>query len=269
MAHVVGNPAYLYTPKIPNLVRNHLNLSGRCNKDLNRLSLSEKLAVIEFTLCRLGRRCTRELCSFYHSDRSSFPPAPQPESLHPMMNRGIPDPPVLGSDTGISRENEGCVSIGGYLASNLPPSLEGHTTSATGGHLFKGASRPRRRHPRRHPLASIRPLLNAHLPLSFPQSCLTDVFDSEASEPPLVQSPRETSVPSGSSRFQSSDSQCYLFKDLVDELPPFPFVHSPFINSQRKVGRSAEYEDLLKDAKEKSPLRRRRTVRGVTYAVKI
>jgi hypothetical protein len=150
------------------------------------------------------------------------------------------------------------------LASNLPPSLEGHTTSAASGHLFKGSSR-------RHPLASIRPLSNAHLLLSFPQSCLTDVFESEASESPgpLVRSPRETSVPSGSSRFQSSDSQCYSLKDLVDELPPFPFVHSPFVNLQRKVGRSVEYEDLLKDAKEKSHLRRRWMVRGVTYAVKI
>lgn len=178
------------------------------------------------------------------------------------MNQGIPDPPILGSDTGISIENEDCVRIGGYLASNLP-SLESHTTSATGGHLFKGVSRRRRR--RRHPPASIsiRHLSNVHLPLSIPQSYLTDVFESEASEPPLVQSPRETSVPSGSSRFQSSNSQCYSLKDLVDELPPFPFVHSPIINSQRTVGRSVEYEDLLKDAKEKSPLLRRRMVRGV------
>jgi hypothetical protein len=58
-------------------------------------------------------------------------------------------------------------------------------------------------------------------------------------------------------------------KDLVDELTPFQFVHSPFVNSQRKVGRSAEYEDLLKDVKEKSTLRRQRMVRGVTYSVKI
>jgi hypothetical protein len=176
------------------------------------------------------------------------------------MNQGIPDPPILGSDTGIARENEVRVRIGGYLASNLP-SLEGHTTSATGGHIFKGVSRRRRR--RRHPPASIRPLSNVLLPLSFPQSYLTDVFESEASKPPLVQSPRETSVPSGSSRFQSSDSKCYSLKDLVDELPPFPFVHSPFINPQRTVGRSVEYEDLLKDAKEKSPLLRRRMVRRV------
>lgn len=64
---------------------------------------------------------------------------------------------------------------------------------------------------------------------------------SETSEPPLVQSPRETSVPSGSgsSRFQSSDSRCYSLKVLVDKLPPFPFTHSPIVNSRRKVGRSS------------------------------
>lgn len=74
-------------------------------------------------------------------------------------------------------------------------------------------------------------------------------------------------MPSGPSRFQSSDSQCYPFKKFVDELPPLPFIQSPIVNSQRNVGWSLEYEGLLKDTKEKSPLRRRRMVRGVTYSV--
>ena len=145
--------------------------------------------------------------------------------------------------------------------------MEGHTASATGGNLFKGASRRRRRRRCRHLLASLRPLSNVHLQLSFPQSCLTDVFEFEASEYLLLQSPREISVPSGPSRFQSSDSQCYPFKKFVDELPPLPFIQSPIVNSQRNVGWSLEYEGLLKDTKEKSPLRRRRMVRGVTYSV--
>ncbi|KAI0275970.1 hypothetical protein BGY98DRAFT_1177986 [Russula aff. rugulosa BPL654] len=39
---------------------------------------------------------------------SSLPAAPQPDSRHIMMNQGFPDPPILGSDTGITRKNEDC-----------------------------------------------------------------------------------------------------------------------------------------------------------------
>jgi len=133
--HVFGNPAHLFIPKI------------------------ENLSVIKHTPCRLRRRCTRKFCPFYHPSRSSLPAAPQPDSRHIMMNQGFPDPPILGSDTGITRKNEDCVSIRGHLASKLPPSLESHATSATGRHIFKGACRRRRR---RHPPASIRPLSNVH-----------------------------------------------------------------------------------------------------------
>ncbi len=225
-AYVVGNPAHIFTSKIPNLVRNHLNSEWMVQRRL-KTTLSENLAVIKHTPCRLRHRCTRVLCPFYHPSRSSFPPVPQPDSRHTVTNQGVPDPPILGYDTGIARKNEDCVSIRGYLASDLPPSLESRTASATGGRLSKGASRRRRRRLHlRHPLT--------------------------------VQSPRETSVPSDSSRFRSTDSQCYSLKDLVDELRLFSFAHSPIVNLRREVGRSVEYEDLL------PLLHRRRMVRGIT-----
>ena len=206
----------------------------------------------------------RELCPFYHPGISSLPLVPQPDFGHPVMNQGIADPLALGSDAWISRENKTCVSTDEFLAPKLLPCLEGHATSDAGGHLFKGSSR---RH--RHLPASIQPLSKVHAPSSLPQSCLTDGFESEASESSPVQSLRETSVSSSSSSsdLQSSDSQSHPLKDLVDELSPVPFVRSPFSDSRRKVGRSVTYEDLLASAKDEDHLcRRRMMVRDVTYS---
>jgi hypothetical protein len=224
--YVVGNPAHLFTAKIADPVRNHLNFERIAQQRL-KLQLHSRTLVI-----------LRRIRGFH-----------------------FPDPPVLGPDTGIARKNEDCISIGGRLTSNLSPSVENQCHWRA--HIQGCESTPSP-----SPSTSI-DSTSVKRSFSFILSGipLTKVFESQSSEPPLVQSPRETLVPSGSSHFQSSDSQCYSLKDLVDELLPFQFVHSPIVNSQRRVWRSVEYEDLLKNAKEGSPLRRRRMVRGVTYSV--
>jgi hypothetical protein len=100
---------------------------------------------------------------------------------------------------------------------------------------------------------------------SFLKSRATDIFD-----PPRVESPTLTE----SSSILSSDFQSPIatpgpqsdpLKELVDELPPFPFVSSPLSDIQRRARRSLTYEDLLKSASEKCPLRRQK-VRGVPYS---
>jgi hypothetical protein len=97
---------------------------------------------------------------------------------------------------------------------------------------------------------------------SIAQSRSTGQFDTN---PMDVQNRTESSMPSPTSRpsvvpprFRSQS-----LKDLVDELPVYPFVHSPLKNIQREEMRSVTYEDLLTGAREKSPLRRQK-VRDAT-----
>jgi len=105
-----------------------------------------------------------------------------------------------------------------------------------------------------------RPLLPAP---SIAQSRSTGQFDTR--NPTHVQNRTESSVPSPTFRSSTvrSRSRSQSLKDLVDELPLYPFVHSPLKDIQREEMRSVTYEDLLTGAREASPLRRQK-VRGVT-----
>jgi hypothetical protein len=99
---------------------------------------------------------------------------------------------------------------------------------------------------------------------SFLQPRATEIFD--IANPPYVESPTPTESSIPSSDFQSPivlpGPRSNSLKDLVDELPLFPFVSSPLSDMQKRARRSLTYEDLLKNASEKSPLRRQK-VRGV------
>jgi len=98
---------------------------------------------------------------------------------------------------------------------------------------------------------------------SIAQLRSTGQFD--APNPTHVQNRTESSVPS--STFRTSivrpRSRSHTLKDLVDELPLYPFVHSPLKDIQSEEMRSVTYEDLLTGAREKSPLRRQK-VRDAT-----
>lgn len=97
---------------------------------------------------------------------------------------------------------------------------------------------------------------------SIAQSRSTGQFD--APNPTHVQNRTVSSIPS--STFRSSivrpRSRSHSLKDLVDELPLYPLVHSPLKDIQSEM-RSVTYEDLLTGARGKSPLRRRK-VRDAT-----
>jgi len=56
-------------------------------------------------------------------------------------------------------------------------------------------------------------------------------------------------------------SQSQNLKALVDELPPFPFTHTPTIDSRREATRSVTYEDLVSRGKaEQTFLRGRKSL---------
>ena len=96
---------------------------------------------------------------------------------------------------------------------------------------------------------------------SIAQSRSTGQFDTP--NPTHVQNRTESSIPSSTFRSSvvRSRSRSQSLKDLVDELPLYPFVHSPLKDIQREEMRSVTYEDLLTGAREASPLRRQK-VRG-------
>ena len=98
---------------------------------------------------------------------------------------------------------------------------------------------------------------------SIAQSRSTGQFDTPNST--HVQNRTESSMPSSTSRpsIVPPRSRSQSLKDLVDELPVYPFVHSPHKNIQREEMRSVTYEDLLTGAREESPLRRQK-VRDAT-----
>jgi len=102
-----------------------------------------------------------------------------------------------------------------------------------------------------------RPPLSAS---SIAQSRSTRQFD--APNPTHVQNRTESSIPS--STFRSSivrpHSRSHSLKDLVDELPLYPLVHSPLKDIQSEEMRSVTYEDLLTGARGKRPLRRQNSL---------
>jgi hypothetical protein len=54
-------------------------------------------------------------------------------------------------------------------------------------------------------------------------------------------------------------SQTSSLKDLVDDLPPFPFSHTPTVDPRREATRSVTYEDLVTRGKAgQGPLRERK-----------
>ena len=79
-------------------------------------------------------------------------------------------------------------------------------------------------------------------------------------KPMHVQNRTESSMRSSTlpSSTVQSRSRSQSLKDLVDELPLYPFVHSPIKDIQREEMRSVTYEDLLTGAREPSPLRRQK-----------
>ena len=100
---------------------------------------------------------------------------------------------------------------------------------------------------------------------SMTQSCSTRQFDTL--NPTHVQNRTESSMPSSTPRplVVPPRSRSQSLKDLVDELPVYPFVHSPLKNIQRDEMRSVTYEDLLTGEREKSPLRRQKVRDATDY----
>lgn len=98
---------------------------------------------------------------------------------------------------------------------------------------------------------------------SIAQSRSIRQFDTP--NPTHVQNRTESSMPSPTLRSSivRSRSRSQSLKDLVDELPLYPFVHSPLKDIRREEMRSVTYEDLLTGAREASPLCRQK-VRGAT-----
>jgi hypothetical protein len=108
---------------------------------------------------------------------------------------------------------------------------------------------------------TLRPPLSAAS--SIAQSRSTGQIDTP--NPTRNQNRTESSMPSPT--FRSSivrpRSRSHSLKDLVDELPLYPFVHSPLKDIQNEEMRSVTYEDLLTGTREKGPLRRQK-VRDAT-----
>ena len=189
----------------------------------------------------------------FNHPAASPPRASQP-NLHHLPTLCVTDPLAVDSDVGIV-DDEQCSVVGDFSVTSTPRSLDCHAVrvklpvkgAGSQCHLF--APRPCPPVP------------------SFLQSHATEEFD--IASPPHVETPTltESSIPA--SDFESPIvppvPQHNLLKELVDELPPFPFVHSPLSDIQKKARRSVTYEDLLKSASEKCPLRRRK-VRGVFYS---
>jgi len=203
------------------------------------------MAVIKFIPPRpRGASTCGAFCPFDHPEASP-PPVSQPY-FHHLRTLSVTDPLALDFDAELGEEQ--CDIIEDFSVTKIPLSLLCHAVKVrppvkgVWSHLFM---------PRPSPPTP-----------SFLQAHSTGKFGTMA--PPHVQS---LTVPP--CNFQSwtvpPDSQSNPLKDLVDELPPFPFVHSPLTDIQRKTMRSMTYEDLPLGAREESPLRRRK-VRDVTYS---
>ncbi|KAH9974185.1 hypothetical protein BJV74DRAFT_990241 [Russula compacta] len=182
--------------------------------------------------------------AFYPVDRlevSSSPLVSQLGLCAPPTMR-LTQPLSLASDVGLGRE-ECSIIINDFLVSKISLSLPCHPVRVR--LPVKGTWD--------YPSTSSQP---PQAP-SLPHSCSIGTAAS-----PHVQSPRECPMPS--SRSHSSTalpvSRPHPLKDLVDELPPFPFPHSPLTDFLGKLDRSVTYEDLLTGAKglQSRPLRLRR-----------
>lgn len=171
---------------------------------------------------------------------TSYPRVSQPDFLYPQP-LSVTDILALDPD-GFGEEQ--CNVIDDYSVTNTPLHFQCHAVRVRP--LVEGAwSDP----------------FTPPLPLSAPsitQSRFLGQFDTP--NPMHVQNRTESSMPL--SNFRSSivrpRSRSHSLKDLVDELPLYPFVHSPLKGIQREEKRSVTYEDLLMGAREESPLRRQK-----------
>jgi hypothetical protein len=169
--------------------------------------------------------------------------------LDQSIRRGDPAPRFDDGGQGMCRRERG---VEAFSVTKTPLSFNSHAVKI----------RPPENGACRH-LFAPRPCLP---PPSFLQSCSAGEFD--IASPQHVESPTLTVSSITSSDLQPStvaSPRSNPLKDLVDELPPFPFVRSTLSDIQKTEMRSVTYEDLLINAEEESPLRRRK-VRGITYS---
>jgi len=200
----------------------------------------EKMAVIKFIPLRSRGAPTCGAFRPVDHPEASRPPVSHPAFRH-LRTLSVTDPLALDVDTELGQEQ--CDIIEDFSVTKIPLSFLCHAVEVRSpvkgvwSHLFM---------PRPSPPTP-----------SFLQTHSTGKFGTMA--PPHVQSP---TVPPCD--FQSwtvpADSQSNPLKDLVDELPPFPFVHTPLTDIQRKTMRSMTYEDLSLGVREESPLRRRKSL---------
>lgn len=194
-------------------------------------------------------------CGAFHPfnyPTASFPPGSQ-SNLRYLRTLSVTDPLALDSGVGLGLSDEeqpGVVED--FSATKIPLSFKCYAImvkppvkgAGSQCHLFAPRPCP--------PVPSF--LLSRATEMS-------DIASSLYLESPTL---TESSIPS--SDFQSPivlpGPRSNPLKDLVDELPPFPFVSSPLSDIHKKARRSLTYEDLLKSAREKCPLRRQK-VRGV------
>jgi hypothetical protein len=210
-----------------------------------RTMLRRKIAVMKFIPPRSRGTPTCDAFRPFDHPEAFPPPDSQPDFRH-LRPLSVTDPLALDFDAELGEEQ--CDIIEDFSVTKFPLRFLYHAVgvrpSVEGGWSCLSMPRPSPPTP------------------SVLQTHSTSKFGIVA--PPHVQS---TTVPPYN--FQSStippDSQSNPLKDLVDELPPFPFVHSPLTDIQRKTLRSMTYEDLPIGTREESPLRRRK-VRGITYS---
>jgi hypothetical protein len=183
---------------------------------------------------------------------ASFPPGSQ-SNVRYLRTLSVPDPLALDSSVGLGLSDEeqpGVVED--FSVTKIPLSFKCQAirvkppVKGAGSQCLLFAPRPFPPVP------------------SFLQSRATEI--SDIASPPYLESSTLTE-----SSILSSDSKSLIvlpgprsnpLKDLVDELPPFPFVGPPLSDTPEKARRSLTYEDLLKNARETCPLRRQK-VRGV------
>ena len=191
----------------------------------------------------------------FNDPAASSPSGSQP-NLRYLRTLSVTDPLALDSDVGLDLSDEEQPSIvDDFSVTKIPLSFKYHGIRVRPP--VKGAgSQCRLFAPRPCPLVP-----------SFLQSRATEIFDIPS--PPYVETPTLTESSISSSDFQSPIMppcpRSNPLKDLVDELPPFPFVSSPLPDIQRKARRSLTYEDLLKSVSKKCPLRTQK-VSGVPYS---
>lgn len=214
------------------------------NESLRRLYTA---TIMRYTPCRSEHEFKRD--TFYPVNRPevSFPPLVSQHELCDPPTLRVTEPLSLGSDVGLGKE-ECNIIIDDFLVSKISLSLPCHPIRV------------------RLPVKGTwdYPTTSSQSPQapSHPHSCSIGTAAS-----PHVQSPRESLMPSTKSNSSTAlpVSRPHPLKDLVNELPPFPFPHSLLTDFLGKLESSVTYEDLLTGAKavQSRPLRlRRRKVRG-------